>query len=279
MQDARSENKKKQDESVLLRHRREKHEGGDVEFEMKVLSSYQHSPLTRQCGEAVRIKEIDPKKRINNKQEYHQPGDVEISYRKNEKEFNIINKEKHHENYTTQDNSEETTLVETEEMNNQKKITEYFIQQIRKESEKCQETNESEDTHEEVEPISTQQWINDARERRLNEMRNRINCDKCNFKTTSLTALKLHENVNHKDKKEHKNRIKCDECDKKFNKESTFKTHMQKVHEGKKVLNVKRKLSAKVDGEAIRRTQEGQYENSKKRSTKKSNDIDVTAMY
>ena len=48
-------------------------------------------------------------------------------------------------------------------------------------------------------------------------MRNRINCDKCNFKTTSLTALKLHENVNHKDKKEHKNQIKCDECDKKFN--------------------------------------------------------------
>ena len=54
---------------------------------------------------------------------------------------------------------------------------------------------------------------------------------------------------------------------------------MQKVHEAKNVINVKRKLSARVDGEASRRTQEGQYENSKKRSTKKSNDIDVTAMY
>ena len=35
------------------------------------------------CGEAVWIKETDPKVRINNKEEYHQPGDVDIIYAKN----------------------------------------------------------------------------------------------------------------------------------------------------------------------------------------------------
>ena len=91
-----------------------------------------------------------------------------------------------------------------------------------------------------------------------------------NTHLSSLIALKLHENVNHKDKKEHKNRIKCDECDKKFNKESTFKTHMQKVHKAKNVINVKRKLSARVDREASRRTQEGQYKSQRSEVQRKA---------
>ena len=66
-------------------------------------------------------------------------------------------------------------------------------------------------------------------------MRNRIHCDKCSFKSTSITALTLHKNSNHNTKKEYKNkgsnRIQCEECDKKFNKESTFKVHMRNVHQ------------------------------------------------
>ena len=54
---------------------------------MKILSSYQHDALARQCGEAIWIKEIDPNQRINNKEEFHQPGDVEISYTKNDKQL------------------------------------------------------------------------------------------------------------------------------------------------------------------------------------------------
>ena len=182
-------------------------------------------------------------------------------YRKNDKEFPINNKENHQEIDTTKDNSEEIAHVESEESSNQKKITEYFLQQMRKESENCQRRNEREDIPEEVDPTSTQQWIHDARERRLNEMRSRINCDKCKFKTTSMTALKLHENSNHKDKKEHRNtnRIKCEECDKKFNKESTFKTHMQKVHHDK---NMRKRSTARISGESSFRKQEGQHENS-----------------
>ena len=52
---------------------------------MNIISSYQNNVLVRQCGEAVRNKEIDPKSRIKNKEEYHQPGDVDIIYSKNGK--------------------------------------------------------------------------------------------------------------------------------------------------------------------------------------------------
>ena len=49
---------------------------------MSIISTYQNNALQRQCGEAVHIKEVDPKTRINNKEEYHQPGDVELTYTK-----------------------------------------------------------------------------------------------------------------------------------------------------------------------------------------------------
>ena len=64
----------------MLRHMKEKHEGEDVPFDMKIISSHQNDALGRQCGEAIWIKETDPSKRINNKEEYHQPGDVDIKY-------------------------------------------------------------------------------------------------------------------------------------------------------------------------------------------------------
>ena len=80
--------KKSKEESVLMRHRLEKHNGEEKEFTMKVVSPFQHDPTSRQCAEAAWMRSIAPDKRINNKTEYHQPGDVEISYEKsiNEKE-------------------------------------------------------------------------------------------------------------------------------------------------------------------------------------------------
>ena len=83
LEEAESENAKTRDKSVMLRHMKEKHDGKFVEFEMKVLKSFQHNPLARQCAEAIRIKNTDPSKRINNKEEYHQPLDVEVHYKKN----------------------------------------------------------------------------------------------------------------------------------------------------------------------------------------------------
>ena len=44
---------RKEEASVLWRHRREKHNGEETEFEMKILSSYRHDPLSRQCAEGA----------------------------------------------------------------------------------------------------------------------------------------------------------------------------------------------------------------------------------
>lgn len=244
---------------------------------MKVKSSYQHSALSRQCGEAVRIREIDPKRRINNKQEYHQPGDVEISYKKNEKEFLIINDKKDNKDEESINNKDYTEVViecENEEYINQRRIPEYFVQKIRKESEQTKESTDIEDTGDkvnEVDSISTPQWIHEARERRehqleekgdVKEMRNRITCEECSFKTTSSTNLKLHQNSNHK-KKEQKikasSRIKCNICDKKFNKKSTFEIHMQTYHENaKNVTNVINETQTGSLGTHTKRIQEVQ---------------------
>ena len=86
VEDMESNNEERKEKSVLLRHINEKHSGEKVDFDMKVVRSYQHDALARQCAEAVWIKNVEPEKRINNKKEYHQPGDVEIRYKKNENE-------------------------------------------------------------------------------------------------------------------------------------------------------------------------------------------------
>ena len=62
----------------------EKHDGKKVDFEMKVIKACQHDLLGRQCAEAVWITSAKPSERINNKNEFHQPGDVEVLYEKNE---------------------------------------------------------------------------------------------------------------------------------------------------------------------------------------------------
>ena len=67
------------EKSVLLRHMGEKHNGKTVTFKMNVESMHQNNALSRQCNEAVRIKEVNPNERINNKEEFHQPGDIEVT--------------------------------------------------------------------------------------------------------------------------------------------------------------------------------------------------------
>ena len=50
---------------------------------MKVVGSYLHDPLARQCAEAFWIKKSEPEKRINNNTEIHQLGDIEVCHEKN----------------------------------------------------------------------------------------------------------------------------------------------------------------------------------------------------
>ena len=83
--DSESTNAERREKSVMARHCDEKHDGRMVEFKMTVMKAFEHDPLGGQCAE-LRIKSIEPSKRINNRKEYHQPGDVEIRYKKNESE-------------------------------------------------------------------------------------------------------------------------------------------------------------------------------------------------
>ena len=63
------------------------------------------------------------------------------------------------------------------------------------------------------------------------EMRTRIKCDQCEFKTTSTIVLKTHTNIQHKSKVAATTKRKiCDICKKKFNKISTYNKHVQKEH-------------------------------------------------
>ena len=148
-----------------------------MRFEMKIISTYQNNALGRQCSEAVWIKDTDPKTRINNKEEYHQPGDVEISYTKNDK-FNNEKKEK--SKLSQREKQTVTVDLETNEStpedHQQKKITEFFIQNIRREIESLEAQQEdlavpNRQEIEETEPISKQNMIEDARERRSLKLR------------------------------------------------------------------------------------------------------------
>ena len=73
-----------QKKSVMRRHEDEKHEGKRIKFDMKLLNSYMKDPLSRQCEEAILIRECDHETLINNKEEWHQPGDIKVDFVKND---------------------------------------------------------------------------------------------------------------------------------------------------------------------------------------------------
>ena len=73
--------------------------------------------------------------------------------------------------------------------------------------------------------------INDSRARR--DQKGKDNkCEKCDFRTKSVTILKQHMKKCQQNKTTTSKRIHCNQCDKKFNKDSTFEAHMKKDHKG-----------------------------------------------
>ena len=46
---------------------KEKHDGNDTNFNMKVLKTFQNDPLARRCAEGILINQIPIESRINNK--------------------------------------------------------------------------------------------------------------------------------------------------------------------------------------------------------------------
>ena len=244
--------------SVLRKHELKKHGGQHVEFEMKVLSSFQHDPLARQCAEAVWINKIEPDKRINSKTEYHQPGDIEAVFEKSE---NLITKMRKSqktqgENVTNieKERIEEETVVEVTDT--QRRITEFITNMQINVNPQAQVPPEAENEtvssyyDEETTTLSTQVMIEDARERRAGGSIF-LQCDNCEYKTSSNYILQEHKRVLHKanetesmDKEANnsptvtmRERFQCDECQ--------FKSTAKDVLEKHKKINHKQK-SAKI---------------------------------
>ena len=67
-------------------------------------------------------------------------------------------------------------------------------------------------------------------ESHIKEMRTRLTCDICEYKTTSETVLKQHKRLNHEKKSKSTKRKVCILCDKQFNKEETLNKHMKSEH-------------------------------------------------
>ena len=219
---------------------------------MKVLKSYQHDPLGRQCAEAVKIKNMDPSKLINNRKEYHQPGDVEVIYQKNESE-EMKNKKKATKG--TKDKNNENPIRDNKNIDdcndNENENTPTIIEFIKKMRLECEKKKRetviltiNTEGVEDEDITSTQNMLNDSRKRR-NQKGNQSKCVNCVFKTGSLAILKQHmktcqiekandnkenDTVETTNKINNSKRIHCKKCDKKFNKEKTYKIHMNNFH-------------------------------------------------
>ena len=235
---------------------------------MNVEATHQNNALSRQCSEAIRIKEVEPKQRINNKEEYHQPGDIEISYAKNDNMEKHKKKIQNTENTSSRENNSDDNNINTNQEADslQSKITQFF-NNIRNDLNKETEKSIMIEEEEELQP-NTQEMITDARVRRTLkkngssesqkceqcdftttsstllkrhcdrihrndendiEMRPRYNCEKCQFKTTSEYVLQKHTKMNHENQKKIVS-SKSKICGKKFNKNETFMTHMKTIH-------------------------------------------------
>ena len=98
---------------------------------------------------------------------------------------------------------------------------------------------ESEESNEE-EIQNTQEFINDARQRRnlkKNGKNEATKCDQCEYNTSSKTLLNKHIERSHNDSQEQppqemRKRQKCDQCDVKTTSTDSLKSH-EKAHHDK----------------------------------------------
>ena len=190
--------RRNKDDTVLMRHRREKHGGDEIEVEMKIVASYLHDPLARQCAESVWIKKIDPDKRINNKTEFHQPGDIEVRHEKNINENLKKKKEAAEERRKTCDVGRKDIVCEEMLETNeslQTKISDFFGKRVGSELERVVEVEELmiEEEIDQVETIEEEEeFCSQANNNQL------LQCDTCDYETRSVTMLTRHVETIHK---------------------------------------------------------------------------------
>ena len=169
--------------------------------------------MGRQCAEAVKIRNLDPSKRINDRKEYHQPGDVKVVYQKNENEFmtNLKNKNNKETLQGRKGQTKDTEKIDrSKDKENDPTIVE-FLKKMRLEGErktkpckKCDfEATSKEDLHEHM--------------KSMHEVGLQT-CDKCDFTSTSKTILQRHKTSLHEDME-----YKCNQCDVKATTKRSFR--------------------------------------------------------
>ena len=84
-----------------------------------------------------------------------------------------------------------------------------------------------------------------AQEKSFLEMRARLSCNICSYKTTSDSVLKQHIKLNHENKStkptKSTNRKICNMCNKQFNKDTTLTKHMKNDH----------KIATRMEGQSV----------------------------
>ena len=184
--------------------------------------------LARQCAESVWIKNIEPSKRINNKEEYHQPGDVEVSYNKNvnekykSKEKNMNSKKVLEVSRPAEENSSKVKEKVSVEVN----ISDFLKEMRRKNAEKEKAEAERNDELEDN-LTSTQNMMEDARARRDCMTEGRFKCKMCEFKSGSKNTMNRHKKTHQSEERVYP----CDQCEYTSNNKHEIKTHVESVHE------------------------------------------------
>ena len=229
---------------------------------MKVLKSFQHNPLARQCAESVRIKNTDPSKRINNKEEYHQPGDVEVRYKKNVNE-KFQKKDPHHDAtfhpYATENKKatqqekpqKKTASVETN-------IVDFLKEMRRKHTIRVEKEIREEAKDDDDDITSTQSLIEDSRARRelTAQRKTEFECEQCPYKTGSKNIMNRHiksHQINNCEKESESTSVIIEAKAPSPRKETEDKSNkkVKKAPKESTVKNVKRNLTRKRDLKTI----------------------------
>ena len=180
---------------------------------MSVLKTFQHDPLGRQCAEALRIKSIEPSKRINNRKEYHQPGDVEVCYEKNESEEMKMKRK-----------------INKEKKLNQKRLN-HIVSTQGNATYSCDQCDYKATLKESLEEHvgSVHENVSTNIEEFLKQIRtntkSKVACDQYEYKANSKVILKTHIESVHE-----KIIYSCEQCEYKATLKESLNAHRENVH-------------------------------------------------
>ena len=164
---------------------------------------------------------MNPNKRINNKNEFHQPGDVEVHYEKNQNE-NMKKKKSVNQNVENLKNKKSQENEEVGVPKPTEPSIRDFLQNIRNNIENITENENPIENEENI--LSTQDMISDAIARKMQKVA-MLHCDKCEFKSGSKTVV-----INHQKSIHNEDSNKCDKCEYEANTKGDLNKRNEESH-------------------------------------------------